>query len=87
MEERYMERTNLPNHINGKHIHVFRWLDGCGWTIECGLIHIESSSIIDAVSDFLKVTEGLDVVYEHRGFGLVGEIGAFNKSVEKSYFY
>lgn len=30
MEERYMERTNLPNmtnlpnHINGKHIHVFR---------------------------------------------------------------
>ena len=26
--------ANLPNHVNGKHLNVYRWLDGCGWSID-----------------------------------------------------
>lgn len=32
----------LPNHINSNHIMIFRWLDGCGWSLDCGLIHMEA---------------------------------------------
>lgn len=26
--------ANLPNHVNGKHLNVYRWLDGCGWSLK-----------------------------------------------------
>lgn len=53
---RTVDITTLPNHINNEHVHIFRWLDGCGWTIKCGNIHIESNNIEDAIMDFLKFT-------------------------------
>lgn len=79
---RTVDITTLPNHINNEHVHIFRWLDGCGWTIKCGNIHIESSNIEDAIMDFLKFTSELD---EHRGYGLVG---VFHKTIDNhGYFY
>lgn len=61
---RTVDITTLPNHINNEHVHIFRWLDGCGWTIKCGNIHIESSNIEDAIMDFLKFTSELDMSIE-----------------------
>lgn len=59
-----------------------------GWTIECGNIHIESSNIEDAIMDFLKFTSELDIVHEHRGYGLVGKVGVFRKTIDNhGYFY
>lgn len=91
MEEKSMgetvDITVLPNHVNNKHVHIYRWLDGCGWTIECGNIHIEDRSIEGAIIDFLKLIRMLDVVHERSGYGLVGEVGAFHKNVEHTYFY
>lgn len=85
---RTVDITTLPNHINNEHVHIFRWLDGCGWTIKCGNIHIESSNIEDAIMDFLKFTSELDIVHEHRGYGLVGKVGVFHKTIDNhGYFY
>lgn len=85
---RTVDITTLPNHINNKHVHIYRWLDGYGWTIECGNIHIESSNIEDAIMDFLKFTSELDIVHEHRGYGLVGKVGVFRKTIDNhGYFY
>lgn len=66
---RTVDITTLPNHINNEHVHIFRWLDGCGWTIKCGNIHIESSNIEDAIMDFLKFTS------EENGFHLIETLG------------
>lgn len=85
---RTVDITTLPNHINNEHVHIFRWLDGCGWTIKCGNIHIESSNVEDAIMDFLKFTSELDIVHEHRGYGLVGKVGVFRKTIDNhGYFY
>lgn len=79
---RTVDITTLPNHINNEHVHIFRWLDGCDWTIKCGNIHIESSNIEDAIMDFLKFTS------EHRGYGLVRKVGVFRKTIDNhGYFY
>lgn len=80
---------SLPNHINGKHVHIYRWLDGGGWSIDCGVIHIESSTIEGAIVKFLKRTEHLGEVREHRGYGLVGKLDAAVDKAEDlhSYFY
>lgn len=78
---------SIPNHINGNHIHIFKWLDGCGWSINCGEIHIESRDLDDALKDLLKITSNLERVHENRGYGLVGKIEAFCKKVEKPYTY
>lgn len=52
------------------------------------LIHIESSNIEDAIMDFLKFTSELDIVHEHRGYGLVGKVGVFRKTIDNhGYFY
>lgn len=49
-------------------------------------IHIESSNIEDAIMDFLKFTS--DIVHEHRGYGLVGKVGVFRKTIDNhGYFY
>lgn len=45
-------------------MNTFISLDGCGWTIKCGNIHIESSNIEDAIIDFLKFTSELDMSIE-----------------------
>lgn len=80
---------SLPNHINGKHVQIYRWLDGLGWSIDCGAIHIESSAVEDAITKFLKCTEHLEIMREHRGYGLVGKINAVVDKMEEfhSYFY
>lgn len=36
--------ANLPNHVNGKHLNVYRWLDGCGWSIDVDGHHFENHS-------------------------------------------
>lgn len=59
------------------------WLDYRMW-----YIHIESSNIEDAIMDFLKFTSELDIVHEHRGYGLVGKVGVFRKTIDNhGYFY
>lgn len=80
---------SLPNHINSKHVQIYRWLDGSGWSIDCGAIHIESSTIEGAIVKFLKCTEHLEEVREHRGYGLVGKLDATVDKAEDlhSYFY
>lgn len=64
-EERFMGKTVnlevLPNHINGEHVHIYRW------SIQCGNIHIESTTIEDAIIRFLKCTEHLEKVREDMG--------------------
>ena len=93
MEEKSTGKTVnlevLPNHINNEHVHIYRWLDGWGWSIDCGAIHIESSTVEDAITKFLKCTEHLEIMREHRGYGLVGKINAVVDKMEElhSYFY
>ena len=41
-----------------------------------------SSNIEDAIMDFLKFTSELDIVHEHRGYGLVGKVGVFHKTID-----
>lgn len=77
----------LPNHINGEHVHIYRWLDGCGWSIQCGNIHVESTAIEDAIIKFLRRTENLGLVRESRGFGLVGKVSAAVNKVKESHSY
>lgn len=82
-----MELNDLPNHVNNHHVTIYRWLDGCGWSIDCGFINIREYSLEDAIAKFLEVTKGLEIRSEWKGFGLVGKIGKVNKEEEKSYFY
>lgn len=36
----------------------------------------------------LKFTSELDIVHEHRGYGLVGKVGVFHKTIDNhGYFY
>lgn len=91
MEEKSMGKTVnlevLPNHINNEHVHIYRWLDGCGWSIKCGNIHIKSTTIEDAIVKFLRCTEHLEIIREHRGYGLVGKINAVVDKMEESHSY
>lgn len=48
--------ANLPNHVNGKHLNVYRWLDGCGWSIDVDGHHFENHSfnlLVHEVLDYL----------------------------------
>lgn len=47
--------ANLPNHVNGKHLNVYRWLDGCGWSIDVDGHHFENHSFN------LLVHEGFEI--------------------------
>jgi hypothetical protein len=91
MEEKSMGKAVnlevLPNHINNEHVHIYRWLDGCGWSIKCGNIHIESTTIEDAIVKFLRCTEHLEIMREHRGYGLVGKVNAVVDRMEESHSY
>ena len=82
-----MVLNSLPNHVNNQHVHIYRWLDGCGWSIDCGPISVREYSLEDAITTFLKITKGLEVRQEWKGFGLVGKIGKVNEEVKRSYFY
>lgn len=44
----------LPNHVNGNHVAIYRWLDGRGWSINAGNIHVEGFSIDEVVTNFQK---------------------------------
>lgn len=85
--ERMIGLESLPNHINGEHVHIYRWLDGYGWSIQCGNIHIESTTIEDAIIRFLKRTEHLEEVREHRGYGLIGKTSTVIDKAEESHSY
>lgn len=62
-------------------------IDGCGWSIKCGNIHIESATIEDVIVKFLRCTEHLEIMREHRGYGLVGKINAVVNKMEESHSY
>ena len=87
IQDQSMKITDLPNHVNNHHVHVYRWLDGCGWSIDCGPISVRELSLEDVIARFLEITKGLEIRSEWKGFGLVGKIGEVNKEVTKSYFY
>lgn len=70
----------LPNHINNEHIHIFKWKDGFGWTIDNKEMYnlcAGHNGLINALRDFLKrcrkdVDEGkLYVWRELHGYGLL----------------
>lgn len=44
----------LPNHVNGNHVAIYRWLDGRGWSINAGNIHVEGFSIDEVVGYCLR---------------------------------
>lgn len=46
--------ANLPNHVNGKHLNVYRWLDGCGWSIDVDGHHLEYFSCYERSGYSLK---------------------------------
>lgn len=78
----------LPNHINGKHIHIYRWLDGCGWSIDCEGIHAESAgTFTDVVRSFLSLIHKFEYTYvaEHRGCGIM--LKQSTKIETNEYFY
>lgn len=88
--EIYEDTVNLkvlPNHINNNHVHIYRWLDGCGWSIQCGIIHVESTTIEDAIIKFLEHAEHLEAVREHKGYGLIGKISTIDDKMEESHSY
>ena len=67
----------LPNHINNNHIMIFRWLDGCGWSLNCGLIHMEAfggrkellSRFYYKLKEYMK-DKKYRIVKEKLGYGL-----------------
>lgn len=68
----------LPNHINNNHIMIFRWLDGCGWSLNCGLIHMEAfggrkellSRFYYKLKEYMK-DKKYKIVKEKLGYGLM----------------
>lgn len=67
----------LPNHINDNHIMIFRWLDGRGWSLNCGLIHMGTfGGLKEILLRFYSEMEGYmkdkkyKVVEEKLGYGL-----------------
>lgn len=67
----------LPNHIDNNHIMIFRWLDGCGWSLNCGLIHIGTfGDLKELLIEFYSKMERYvkdkkyKIVEEKLGYGL-----------------
>lgn len=58
--------ANLPNHVNGKHLNVYRWLDGH---------HFENHSFNLLVHEVLEYFS----CYERSGYSLKGSREKFRK--------
>lgn len=81
----------LPNHVNGNHVVIYRWLDGRGWSINAGDIHVEGFSIDEVVTNFQKYIHenNYEIVDEVVGYCLRGGKPATSKlkTTESEYFY
>lgn len=66
--------ANLPNHVNGKHLNVYRWLDGH---------HFENHSFNLLVHEVLEYFS----CYERSGYSLKGSREKIIQKVESDYFY
>lgn len=66
--------ANLPNHVNGKHLNVYRWLDGH---------HFENHSFNLLVHEVLEYFS----CYERSGYSLKGSREKIIQKVELDYFY
>lgn len=72
--------ANLPNHVNGKHLNVYRWLDGCGWSIDVDEHHFENHSFNLLVHEVLEY-------FSCSGYSLKGSREKIIQKVESDYFY
>lgn len=70
----------LANHVNGKHLNVYRWLDGCGWSIDVDGHHFENHSFNLLVQEYFSC-------YERSGYSLKGSREKIIQKVESDYFY
>lgn len=75
--------ANLPNHVNGKHLNVYRWLDGGGWSIDVDEHHFENHSFNLLVHEVLEYFS----CYERSGYSLKGSREKIIQKVESDYFY
>ena len=79
--------ANLPNHVNGKHLNVYRWLDGCGWSIVVDGHHFENHSFNLLVHEVLEYFSCYERSNERSGYGLKGSKEKIIQKVEPDYFY
>lgn len=79
--------ANLPNHVNGKHLNVYRWLDGCGWSIDVDGHHFENHSFNLLVHEVLEYFSYYERSNERSGYSLKGSREKIIQKVESDYFY
>ena len=73
--------ANLPNHVNGKHLNVYRWLDGCGWSID---VDHSFNLLVHEVLEYFSCYERSN---ERSGYSLKGSREKIIQKVESDYFY
>lgn len=69
--------ANLPNHVNGKHLNVYRW------SIDVVGHHFENHSFNLLVHEVLEYFS----CYERSGYSLKGSREKIIQKVESDYFY
>lgn len=69
--------ANLPNHVNGKHLNVYRW------SIDVDEHHFENHSFNLLVHEVLEYFS----CYERSGYSLKGSREKIIQKVESDYFY
>lgn len=76
----------LPNHVNGKHISLYRWLDGRAWSLDVDGNHFEGD-LRSIISECLDCFKDYERIPERRGYGLKGSKEKTIQKVEPNYFY
>ena len=79
--------ANLPNHVNGKHLNVYRWLDGCGWSIDVDGHHFENHSFNLLVHEVLEYFSCYERSNERSGYGLKGSMKKLYEDNIKGKYY
>lgn len=87
MNEYLILKAELPNHVNGNHLQVCRWLDGCGWSIDVDGHHFENRIFEYLVSECLDCFKDYERISERCGYGLKGSKKKFIQKVKPNYFY
>ena len=72
--------ANLPNHVNGKHLNVYRWIDVDGH-------HFENHSFNLLVHEVLEYFSCYERSNERSGYSLKGSREKIIQKVESDYFY
>lgn len=79
--------ATLPNHVNGKHLNIYRWLDGNGWSIDVDGHHFENRSFELLIHEVLEYFSCYERIHERSGYGLKGNKEKIIQKVESDYFY